>query len=36
MKLTLEILRRATLLGFFIAFMACSNDDGQDVSVTAE
>lgn len=36
MKFTSEILRRAALLVFFIAFMACSNDDGQDVSAAAE
>ncbi|TDQ17239.1 hypothetical protein DFQ04_1891 [Algoriphagus boseongensis] len=28
----IEILRKAALLSFFVAFMACSSDDGQDVS----
>nr|WP_026969354.1 hypothetical protein [Algoriphagus terrigena] len=32
MRNLIEILGKAALLGFFIAFMACSNDDGQDVS----
>ena len=36
MKITIEILRKAALLGFFIAFMACSSEDGQDVSGAAE
>lgn len=36
MKNAIEILRKAALLGFFIAFMACSSDDGQDVSGAAE
>ena len=36
MKNAIEILRKAALLGFFIAFMACSSDDGQDVSGSAE
>lgn len=36
MKNAIEILRKAALLGFFVAFMACSNDDGQDVSGSGE
>ena len=36
MKNWIQILQRAALLSFFIAFMACSNDDGQDVSGGAE
>lgn len=32
MRNLIEILRKAALLSFFVAFMACSNDDGQDVS----
>lgn len=31
-----EILRKVCLLLFFIAFLACSSDDGQDVSGAAE
>lgn len=36
MKNAIEILRKASLLMFFLAFMACSNDDGQDVSKSDE
>jgi len=36
MKNWIELLRRAALLSFFIAFMACSSEDGQDVSGGAE
>ena len=36
MKNLSEILRKASLLLFVIAFMACSNDDGQDVSGAGE
>lgn len=36
MKTTIEILQKVLLLLFFIAFMACSNDDGQDVSGAEE
>lgn len=36
MKNLSQILRKASLLLFIIAFMACSNDDGQDVSGSGE
>ncbi|WP_304901732.1 DUF6252 family protein [Algoriphagus sp.] len=36
MKITVEILRKVSLLLFFIAFMACSSEDGQDVSGAKE
>ena len=36
MKNAIEILRKASLLLFFLAFMACNHDDGQDVSKSGE
>ncbi len=32
MSMLIDILRKAALLGFFIAFMACTPEDGQDSS----
>lgn len=36
MKSVNEFLRKVALLGFFVAFMACSSDDGQDPQGVAE
>ena len=36
MSMLTNILRKAALLGFFIAFMACISEDGQDPSGSAE
>ena len=36
MKNWIQILQRIALLSFFLAFMACTNDNGQDVSGGAE
>lgn len=36
MSMLIDILRKAALLGFFIAFMACTPEDGQDPSGGAE
>lgn len=36
MKHSIQLLWRMALVGFFIAFMACSSEDGQDVSGAAE
>lgn len=36
MSMLTNILRKAALLGFFIAFMACTSEDGQDLSGSAE
>lgn len=36
MKNLIEFWRKASLMFFFIAFMACSSDDGQDVSGAKE
>ena len=36
MKNWIRILEKIALLSFFLAFMACTNDDGQDVSGGAE
>ena len=36
MNMWIDILRKAALLGFFIAFMACTPEDGQDPSGAAE
>lgn len=36
MSIWIDILRKAALVGFFIAFMACTSEDGQDSSEAAE
>jgi hypothetical protein len=36
MNMWIDTLRKAALLGFFIAFMACTPEDGQDSSGAAE